>query len=212
MKINEAVLNSMREELARHITGHRLEHSLAVEGEALVLGTLFGMKEDEIFKLRAAAILHDITKALKTVEQIDLCQKYNLELTMDDLKSPKVLHSISGAVVARELFPDYVDDYVYGAILNHTTGKVGMSLYEKLIYLADYIEPTRVFPDCVRLRGYFYESDSLPTEKHLNKTLLLSFDMTLTNLIKERSHIHPRTVQARNGIIDEISRLDKSYF
>lgn len=211
MKINESVLDDMRAELKKHISGHRLEHSLAVEQEAFALGMLFGMDEDALFKLRAAAILHDITKAVDTVGQIDLCDTHGVKLTLDDVKSPKVLHSMSGAAIARELFPDYVDDDVYNAILNHTTGRVGMSLYEKLIYLADYIEPTRTFPDCVKLRGYFYESDALPTEKHLNKTLLLSFDMTLNVLLNEKAHIHPRTVEARNGIINELSKTDKSF-
>ncbi len=211
MKINESVLDTMRAELAKHISGHRLEHSLAVEAEATALGILFEMSENEIFKLRAAAILHDITKALDTVTQIDLCQKRGIELSLDDLKSPKVLHSISGATIAKELFSEYVDDDIYRAILNHTTGAEKMSLYEKLIYLADYIEPTRTFADCVHLRGYFYESDALPTEKHLNKTLLLSFDKTLRVLLEEKQFIHPRTIQARNGILNELSRLDKSY-
>ncbi len=206
MKINEAVLDAMRTELAKHINGHRLEHSLAVEAEAAALGMLFKMSEDEIFKLRAAAILHDITKALDTVNQIDLCQKHGIELSMDDLKSPKVLHSISGAAIAREMFSEYVDDDIYNAILNHTTGAERMSLYDKLIYLADYIEPTRTFVDCVHLRGYFYESDALPTEKHLNKTLLLSFDKTLRVLLEEKQFIHPRTVKARNGILNELSK------
>ncbi len=211
MKINDSILDDMRKELTNHISGHRLEHSLSVEQEAFALGMLFGMSEEQIYKLRAAAILHDITKALDTVSQIDACTQRGISLTLDDIKNPKVLHSISGASLARELFPDYVDDDVFSAILNHTTGRVGMSLCEKLIYLADYIEPTRTFPDCVQLRGYFYESDALPTEKHLNKTLLLSFDMTLNVLLREKAHIHPRTVEARNGIINELSRSDKSF-
>ena len=206
MKINDKVLDAMRYELEKHISGKRLEHSMAVEFEAAALGTLFGMSEDDVNKLRAAAILHDITKGMDTVAQIDLCKEYGIELTMDDLKSPKVLHSITGAEMAKRLFPDYVDETIYLAIKNHTAGRVGMSIFEKLIYLADYIEATRTFSDCVRLREFFYESDTLPTAKHLNKTLLLSFDMTLRVLMTEGAYIHPRTVAARNGILAELTR------
>lgn len=208
MKITESVLDEMRNEITKRLNGNRLTHSLAVEQEAYALGTLFDFDDERLNALRAAAILHDITKALTVTEQIDACEKRGISLTLDDIKSPKVLHSITGASVARELFPEYVDDTIYNAILYHTTGKNGMSLFEKLIYLADYIEPTRTFSDCVELRSYFYESDTLPTEKHLNKTLLLSFDMTLRNLLEEKHYIHLRTAEARNGILNELSKLD----
>ncbi len=208
-KITDATLDAMRTELTRHLSGHRLEHSLAVENEAHLLATLFGLSEQDTFKLRCAAILHDVTKALDTMKQISLCKEYGISVSLDDIGSPKVLHSITGAEMAKRLFSDYVDSEIYSMIRSHTTGKVGMTVPEKLLYLADYIEPTRTFPDCVRLRGYFYESDSLPTEKHLNKTLLLSFDMTLNVLLSENQQIHPMTVLARNSIIDELNLKNK---
>lgn len=207
--ITENVLNEMREELKKHISGHRLEHSFSVESEAHILATLFDLSEQATMKLRAAAILHDITKAIDTMGQISLCKEYGIPLTIDDISSPKVLHSISGAEMAKRLFPDYVDGEIYGMILNHTTGAAKMSLCEKLLYLADYIEPKRSFFDCLELRGFFYEADTLPTEKHLNKTLLLSFDMTLKVLLSEYQPIHPKTVSARNGIIEELNLKNK---
>lgn len=203
--ITEKVLDEMREELKKHIGDHRLAHSLSVESEAYMLATLFGLDEQTTLKLRAAAILHDVTKSIDTIGQISLCKEYGIALTLDDISSPKVLHSISGAEMAKRLFPDYVDGEIYGMILNHTTGAAKMTLCEKLLYLADYIEPKRTFFDCLELRGFFYEADTLPTEKHLNKTLLLSFDMTLKVLLNESQPIHPKTVSARNGIIEELN-------
>ena len=203
MKITDEILALMRSELQNHISGKRLLHSLAVEEEAKALGELFGFSEEMMHKLRAAAILHDITKGKKTDEQLELCKKYSIPVTSDDLASPKVFHSITGAYVAKELFPDYVDDEIFSAIKYHTTGKAGMSLFEKLIYLADYIEKTRDFPDCVELRRYFYASE--PTIEHLNRTILLSFDMTVRNLLDEGYAIHNATVAARNSILAELT-------
>ena len=79
----------------------------------------------------------------------------------------------------------------------------GNYLYiDKTQYLADFIEPTRTFPDCVRLRGYFYsrigENDKNAV---LDSTLILSFDMTVTELISSGQPIHPDTVAARNYLI-----------
>lgn len=207
--ITEAVLESMRNELKNHISGHRLEHSLSVESEAHLLATLFGFDEQATLKIRAAAILHDITKGIDALGQISLCKEYRIPLTLDDISSPKVLHSISGAEMAKRLFPDYIDDDIYQMIRSHTTGRVGMTISEKLLYLADYIEPKRAFFDCLELRGYFYEADCMPTEKHLNKTLLFSFDMTIKSLLTDNLPIHPRTVAVRNSILEELSFKNK---
>lgn len=77
-----------------------------------------------------------------------------------------------------------------------------MSLTQKLMYLADYIEPTRSFDDCIKLRNYFYGNiESGSKLKVLNDTLILSFDMTIENLIKQRNPIHPDTIAARNYLI-----------
>ena len=77
-----------------------------------------------------------------------------------------------------------------------------MTLFEKLIYLADYIEPTRTFEDCVKLREFFYNTDKF-TEEHLNNTLILSYDMTINNLLDEGKCVHSATIKARNSLICE---------
>ena len=204
MKITNDVLSIMRSELQNHISGKRLSHSFAVEEEAKALGELFGFSEEMLLKLSAAAILHDITKGKKTDEQIELCKKYSITVTQDDLASPKVFHSITGAYVARELFPEYVDEEIFSAIKYHTTGKEDMTLFEKLIYLADYIEKTRDFPDCVELRAYFYSKE--PSTKHLDRTMLRSFDMTVRNLLDDGYAIHSATVTARNSILARLKK------
>ena len=202
MKITETELSFLRNELSKYISGKRLSHSLAVEKEAARLSELFGFNENDKARLRVAAILHDITKEQKVDAQIALCKKHVITVTEDDIASPKVFHSVTGAYEARLLYPDYVDEEIFSAIKHHTTGRPMMSLFDKLIYLADYIEETRDFPDCIELRNYFYSKPA--TMRHLNETLLLSFNMTLKNLIEDGFPIHPSTDKARNYILKEL--------
>ena len=104
---------------------------------------------------RRAGILHDITKALGAKEQLHICQKYGMMLTKLQLENDKLLHAKTGALAAREIFgeaPAVVD-----AIWWHTTGRANMELLEKIIYIADYMEPTRNFPGVEILRDLVWK-------------------------------------------------------
>lgn len=200
MELNNDVLDLLRGEIMKHISGKRLLHTYAVENEIKRLGELYGFDKDGLIKLRVSALLHDITKEMPTEKQIEFCKERGLKITDDDRKSPKLFHSLTGAHLSRELFPDIVDETVFSAILYHTSGRPNMTLPEKLLYLADYVEETRTFPDCIKLREYFYSTDVF-SEEHLDKTLLLSYDMTVRNLIDEGKTVHPTTILARNYLI-----------
>lgn len=203
-EINNDVLDSVRSVVSEHISGKRLLHTLSVEAEAEALGRLFGLSKNEIYKLRLASILHDITKEKKLEEQLELCRGFGIAYTDEDVRSPKIFHAITGAYLARKLFPELTDDTVFNGIRYHTTGREDMSLFEKIIYLADYIEPQRTFEDCVKLRNLFYSSEVFD-EKHLDEIMLTSFDMTISCLIDERAPIHSATVRSRNHLIKTLS-------
>ncbi|MBQ8401683.1 MAG: hypothetical protein IJX14_07120, partial [Clostridia bacterium] len=100
-------------------------------------------------------------------------------------------------------FPSYADPDVVSGVRWHTTGHDGMTDFEAIVYLADYIEATRTFPDCVTLRQYFYgELEKAHTaaerETALQKTMLLAFDMTIRILMEESAPIDSDTIAARN--------------
>lgn len=178
---------------------YRYAHTSAVAEEALRLAALFELSETDTEALHIAALLHDCTKGLSYSQQIALADKLGVSLSADDLASPKVLHSITGAAVAKHEFA--VSDEIAAMIACHTTGKENMTLPEKLLYLADYIEPTRTFEDCITLRNYFYDKHEGDLLGHLNRTLILSFDLTLRLLIEEKSYIHLQTIKSRNFLI-----------
>ncbi|MBE6632360.1 MAG: HD domain-containing protein [Ruminococcaceae bacterium] len=189
-------------ELRNRMDEKRLSHTLAVARECDALSDIFSLNKNEKKQLHISALLHDITKQLKTDAHTALCEKYGIKYDKYMLAAPKVFHALTGAALAKELFPEYVDDTVYENILTHTTGREDMSLQQKLLYLADYIEDTRTFPDCVELRRYFYErlgKDELQTV--LNDTLILSFDMTIKDLINEGRPVNDNTTRARNFLL-----------
>ena len=202
MTISKNDIDFLRSELSKYISGKRLTHSLAVEEEAANLGKLFSLSAVTINKLRICAILHDITKEKNTDEQIALCHELGYKVKPEDICSPKVFHSITGALLAKKLYGALVCNTIFNGIKYHTTGREKMTLFEKLIYLADYIEPTRTFEDCVKLREFFYNTDKF-TEEHLNNTLILSYDMTINNLLDEGKCVHSATIKTRNSLICE---------
>lgn len=192
-------LKALENALGTRMDAYRLSHTIAVKEECLRLATLFDLSDNARNSIAAAALLHDCTKGLKYSEQLSLAKQLGITLSADDLASPKVLHSITGAAVAKTEFG--ASHEIAAMIACHTTGKEDMTLSEKLLYLADYIEPTRTFDDCIRLRKFFYESKESDLLSHLNRTLLLSFDLTIQNLLAEHSHIHIQTIKSRNFLL-----------
>ena len=171
----------------------RMPHVLGTEGEAAKLARRFGADET---KARVAGLLHDCTKKLGMAEQLALCKQYGIRLDPLEQKVLKLLHAKTGAAIARHVYG--VDDEVYQAILYHTTGRANMTLLEKILYLADYIEPSREFandPDVVRLRETVYED--------LDRGLLLGLTMTVTEMEGMGNPVHHDTLDARNDLIEK---------
>ncbi len=194
---------SEKEILARlSMSGKRLAHTLAVAKECEALAKIFALSEDDAEKLKVAALLHDCTKELKGDDQVKLCEKFGIPYTREDVESPKVFHAMTGAATAEVEFGADAD--VVRAIRSHTTGSEDMSLLDKLLYLADYIEETRTWDDCVELRRVFYhavKSAKKPLGEILDDTLILSFDMTIRNLLEESACVHSQTIRSRNALV-----------
>jgi len=145
-------LHWLRDKAYEYLKPGRIAHVAGCESEAVMLARHWGEDEEAAC---TAAILHDITKKLPHSEQLLLCDKYGIICDDAERKLPKILHAKTGAAFARELFG--IDERIYGAIQWHTTGKPDMSLLEKIIYLADCIEPTREYPSVEKLRALSYE-------------------------------------------------------
>ena len=175
------------------IRAKRIAHVMGAEEEAVRLARRWGADEE---KARRAAILHDCTKYLEMDEQLQICAKYGIVLDELEQHAVKLLHSKTGACVARDVYG--VDDEIYEAIFWHTTGKANMSLLEKIIYIADYMEPNRDFPGVERLRELAYQD--------LDAAVCLGCEMSIQEMEERGQPVHPNTVRARDWSKSETER------
>ncbi len=129
----------MREKLEKKLTKKRFEHSLGVEYVAGSLAMVHGV---DVEKALTAGLLHDCAKYLTSEEKIESCRKYNLSISECEYNNPELLHAKLGAYFAKEKY-GITDENILSAIEFHTTGKPAMNMLEKIIFVADYIEPNR---------------------------------------------------------------------
>jgi len=126
-------------EVKRRLPAGRFLHTLGVVEAALPLAAKFGC---DIQKTKTAALLHDIAKPLTTAEMVDICQAGKDPVTPEELAREKVIHAKAGAILAHSQFG--IDDpEILDAIRYHTTGRPGMTVLEKIIFISDFIEPGR---------------------------------------------------------------------
>ena len=141
-------------------------------------------------KARRAAILHDCTKYYEMEEQLKICRQYGIVLDDLEQKAVKLLHSKTGACMARYVYGQ--EDDIYEAIFWHTTGKADMSLLEKILYIADYMEPTRDFPGVERLREL--------AGRDLDAAVLAGCEMSIAEMAERGLPVHPNTIRARDWL------------
>ena len=175
----------LREQTYLMLKPRRVAHVWGCEHEARRLAEHWGCDVDLAAE---AGILHDITKKFELSDQLLLSQKYGIINDTIELENIKLLHAKTGAAMARDLYG--VSDAVYDAIRWHTTGKPEMTLLEKIIYLADYIEPTRDFPGVESLRKLAYLD--------LDRAMVLGLQMSLDELLEKGVAPHPNTADALN--------------
>ena len=178
----------MRKGILSRLRGYRYEHTLGCERAARKLAERFGGDPE---KAGVAALLHDITKHLSPQEQLNLCEKYGIIPCTVEKSEPKMLHGKTAAAIAREEYgmPEEICD----AIAYHTTGRRGMTLLDKILYLADYIEDTRDFSGVEKARKL--------ARQDIDRALLYCYDQTLTDLVERGKLIHSDTVAAYNDMI-----------
>ena len=166
----------------------RINHVLGCRDTAVELAGRWGADENDAAR---AALLHDVTKALPPQLQLTLCEEYGIILDTFSRKNPKTLHALTGSLVADRIFGE--NETVVNAIRHHTTGKADMNLLEKIIYVADYMEPNRYFPGVEKLRSLAF--------LNIDEALKLGLEMTLALLKEQGREISPESQEALNWLI-----------
>ena len=176
-------LSWLREKAYAYLEPERIAHVVGCESEAVMLAKTWGEDPDTA---ATAGILHDITKKFRGEEQLNLCRKYGIVYDEAEARNTAILHARTGAAMARELF--HISDEIYEAIRWHTTGKPDMSTLEKILYLADFIEPTRDFPGLDELRRLAY--------KDLDAAMALALSMCLGDIRRRGREVYKDTLDA----------------
>ena len=179
--------NLPMEELERVVISllkpNRVAHVLGCRDTAVELAKHWGADETDAAR---AGILHDITKAIDGPLQLTLCEAYGKILSEFSRKYPKTLHALTGSLVAQRIFGE--NEAVVSAIESHTTGKANMNLLEKIIYIADYIEPNRTIPGVEELRRLAFTD--------LDAAMKLGLEMTLEHLNRQGAEVSPESREA----------------
>lgn len=190
-------LSDYRKILAEKLDDYRIYHSECVSECASVLAEKYGADPE---KARLAGLMHDVMKNADADGHFEYIEKSGEKLTAVDISNPKVWHQISGAAYLREN-GIVTDEEILGAVRWHTTGKAGMTLLEKIVYVADFISADRDYPDVGVVRKL--------ADKSLEDAILYTSRYTVNKLASKNLPIHPATVECYNDMIINSQTLSK---
>lgn len=208
--ITDEMLKALRESLKGKMSGFRLAHTLGVEEMAARIGAIYCPEKLNI--LRAAALLHDMTKELSPEAQKEIFESHGEKMSEDVEMSPATQHAITAALEIPVRYPEFADSEVIGAVRYHTTGRADMALCEKIIYISDYIDFTRTYSDCKALREMFWSAcpDKMGEQErilHLDRVILTCLELTVEDLVENSRHVSRETLEARDFILEKIERI-----
>ncbi|MBU5483551.1 bis(5'-nucleosyl)-tetraphosphatase (symmetrical) YqeK [Clostridium sp. MSJ-11] len=178
--------------LKENLDNKRYQHSLRVRDTAIDMAKHFGIDEN---KAAISGLAHDCAKWMNAYELINTVKKNGYKIDEVCEKSPQLLHGLAGAIIARDTM-GIKDREIFNAIAYHTTGKKNMTLLEKIIYLADYIEPLRRYAGVEEIRELSY--------RDIDRAMIKSFDLTIKYIIERGQMLHINTVEGRNYIIKAV--------
>jgi predicted HD superfamily hydrolase involved in NAD metabolism len=180
--------------LYENLKENKLKHSLSVSETAVTLAEKYG---ENIDKARISGLVHDCAKGMKDEELIKIARDHDIQLDVIHINNPSILHGLVASIIAKEEM-GIEDEDMLMAIKYHTTGRKDMSLLEKIIYIADYIEPLRTFDGVEELRGL--------SNIELDLAVIKSLENAIKYVISQNGLLHTDTIHARNYLLSKNSR------
>lgn len=174
----------IEKELKKELDEDRYVHTLGVAYTAACLAMRYGEKMERAY---LAGLLHDCAKCIDNNKKLSICEKNHIEVTVFEQKNPFLLHAKLGSYLARTKY-GVTDEDILSAVRWHTTGRANMTLLEKIIYVADYIEPNRKKqPNLEEVRTICFADLDEGVRRILRDTLLY---------LEDSKHIDPATQKA----------------
>lgn len=167
-------MKKIKKYLKKHLTKERYHHTVGVAYTAMSMAMKYNPQPDNnefMIKAEIAGLLHDCAKCMDNDKKIRICNKNQISYSKIEAENPYLLHGKVGAYIARKKF-DILDEDILNAITWHTTGRPDMSLLEKIIFVADYIEPSRrPIPELNLIRQLAFSDINQAVIKILENTL-----------------------------------------
>lgn len=185
------------EEIKKKLSEYRFYHSLNVADEAKRLALKYGADPEKAY---TAGLVHDIMKDTPKNEQLKLFEKYNINLTPVELESPKTWHAMSGEAYLRNEL-NVTDEEILKAVRYHTTARAGMSLLEKVLYIADYTSAERNYDDVDVMRE--------KADRSLEEAMLYGLQFTINEMVAEGRAVHPDSIHAYNEVAISENKVRK---
>lgn len=178
--------------LTQNLGEKRFKHVLGVEKMAILLAKRYNA---DLIECRTAALFHDFAKYYTIEECWEVLNKNNYDIDDIEKYSTNLMHSKVSAFIAQKEF-DVKNKSVLSAISNHTTGRVNMSLVDKIVFIADAIEENRDYDHVDLFRQKAFEN--------IDESLLMILDNQISFLIQKKHCVHPETIHARNFLLKYI--------
>lgn len=179
----------MAEKLRQVLSDKRYNHSVGVWHTAVKLAERFGA---DVRKATVAGLLHDCAREMPNNNLLKRTVEFGIVVDSLEENNPVLLHAIMSARLAAMEY-GVQDEEILRAIALHTTGGMNMSKLDKIIFLADFIEPGRAYPGVDKLRDFAC--------KDLDRAVLAAFDQTICHLVKRKKIIHPASIGGRNELL-----------
>lgn len=190
-------IKEIKSKLKESLNEERYIHSINVMKESEKLALHYKV---DVEKAQIAGLLHDCAKNISRSEEKVLLSKYGIVLDDIQKQSHALVHSILGMFIAKEKY-HITDEEILNAIYWHTTGRAGMTMLEKIVFISDYIEPGRSFDVAQKVRAHVYDD--------IDKCVLMCADSTILYLVNRGKLVHPYTLETRNDAILTLARKEE---
>ena len=200
------LIDLLTERVGPYMSKKRLEHTLGVARTSDWICDFFpDLSKDNVI---IASMLHDVAKELDTAEQLRLIRDFSVSITDEDAATRPALHSFAAVALIKRDFPDLAYDTVLSAVYNHTLGTPGMSVADRIVFLADFIEPGRTHSSAIEIREYLKAAlrfgNPRENERALNKCVLMAIESTVSHLASDGVAPNSSTLALRNEILSLI--------
>ena len=205
--ITEVSLGSLRNRVSVLLSEKRFAHTLGVECAAAELGR--HLLPESIYELRSAALLHDVAKELSKDEQVAIMRRSGMTFTDEDYASEPLYHAFAAPTIIKERFTEFATENILSSVLFHTSADANMSLFDEIIFIADFIEEGRKYDACKEVRLELLSALKSETEiekklRILHLFVLRVIDFTVKYLENKGKTVNSRMILARKAIASKL--------